>query len=303
MTFKQRQLMNHWCFDLAGDDVVFITGSGRSGTSWLANICNYQNDFRYLFEPLNPSNLSINHCIQWSLPSHAASPVLDAMLLGKISNKWVNSRNKRFFAKRRLIKEIRSNWMLPWINKHYPKTKVVMIIRNPLDVAASRKALSQRDDNSQWVWLPSLEELLKEKSLIDALNKQQFEALYAQIGNGIVMETVADWCINNLLILNQPERQSCYVVYYEELINDGVEVAKRLLNYIGVSISENLEQTLLQRSETSRSNLGTQWRDVLTDQEYKQIVNLLALFDIQKLYTDDWQPVVSNEVQSKVANA
>ena len=302
MTFKQRQLMNHWCFDLAGDDVVFITGSGRSGTSWLANICNYQNDFRYLFEPLNPSNLSINHCIQWSLPSNAASPVLDAMLLGKISNKWVNSRNKRFFAKRRLIKEIRSNWMLPWINKHYPKTKVVMIIRNPLDVAASRKTLSQRSDNSQWVWLPRLDELLKETSITDALSKQQFEALHAQIGNGVVMEAVADWCINNLLILDQPERKSLYIVYYEELINDGIEVVTRLLNHIDVNVTQNIKQALTQRSETSRSNVETKWHDVLTSQEHKQIMDLLALFEIQKLYTNDWQPVITNDVQSKVAN-
>ena len=54
---KQKLIVKYGCFDWAGDDVVLISGSGRSGTSWLANICNYKNDFRYIFEPLNPKKI------------------------------------------------------------------------------------------------------------------------------------------------------------------------------------------------------------------------------------------------------
>jgi len=55
------------CVDWAKNDVVFVSGSGRSGTSWLANLCNYRNDFRYLFEPLNPAVLPPNTVNQWCL--------------------------------------------------------------------------------------------------------------------------------------------------------------------------------------------------------------------------------------------
>lgn len=37
-------------FDLAGENVVcFLAGSGRSGTTWVQEMINYNDDFRILF--------------------------------------------------------------------------------------------------------------------------------------------------------------------------------------------------------------------------------------------------------------
>jgi len=298
----RQSLLQQAFVDVAGSDVVFVAGSGRSGTSWLANVCNVNNDFRYLFEPLNPSNLSADTPVSWALALDAESSVMDAILTGKVSNQWVNSRNRRFFAQRRLIKEIRSNLMLPWISKHYPKTKIVMILRNPLAVAASRKSLAQRDDHSKWVWLPSLDQLLNEPIIKASLTDELYGALSAQVDQGIVMETVADWCINNLLMFDEPEQQNWHIVYYENLVNDGARVATRLLEYLGVNVTQSLEKALSKKSETSRSSLVSQWEGVLTSDEIESATQLLNLFGVNRVYTNDWQPI-TNQQRAKVNHA
>lgn len=290
--FRPIQLAKSVCFDRAGSDVVLVCGSGRSGTSWLANICNYQNDFRYLFEPLNPVFFEPTESVQWCLSTEQDFPVLRSALEGKVSNKWVNSRNRRVFAKRRLVKEIRSNFMLSWVNENYPKTKIVLITRNPLAVAASRKSLSLRQDNSKWVWEPELSVLLNEPALKESLNQTQFDALSSQVGKGIVLETIADWCINNLIVYDHLERNTYFHVYYEHLVSNGQAVCKQLMRYIGVEYHACIEQALTRTSETSRSPVVLTWRDVLTKQEIREATELLAIFGVERLYTADWQPVI-----------
>jgi len=265
----------------------------------VANICNFQNDFRYIFEPLNPSE--IEHAMDefsWYLTDDDQAPFLHSILEGRISNQWVNSRNKRLFARRRLIKEIRSNTMLKWIQKHCPSIKVVVIIRNPLAVAASRKRLEQRNDNSNWVWVPTLKELLAEPRLKSSISAEQFELLSKQIGKGVVMETIADWCINNLLAFDLSKQKKWHLVYYEELLTNGDEVVIDLMKFLQISIKRNIQTALIKRSETTRSSPSesSAWSDVLSSGEIEQANKLLNTLGVDKLYTKDWNPVLSSSL-------
>ncbi len=38
---------------------VFVSGVGRSGTTWVANIINYANDYRFMFEPFHPQRVDV----------------------------------------------------------------------------------------------------------------------------------------------------------------------------------------------------------------------------------------------------
>lgn len=298
--FKKRLLINYGSFDLAGDDVVLISGSGRSGTSWLANICNFQNDFRYLFEPLNPVFLNQKK-VKWCLSAGDEFCALALPLQGEVSNSWVNSRNNKLIARRRLIKEIRSNFMLSWVIKNAPKTKVLVMLRNPLAVAASRKKLDQRKDGSDWQWLPCLEQLLEEPLLKEVIDEHQFELLNKQLGQGIVMETIADWCINNLLALRLIKEGELKLVYYEDLLENGSDEVIEIFKFINVEVKQNsdIERALLQRSETSRNlienrQLLDQWKTVLREDEISQATDLLMAFGISDLYKQDWAPAINS---------
>jgi len=305
-TLKIRELAKRYCYDRAKKDVVLVSGSGRSGTSWVANICNFQNDFRYIFEPLNPEKIELGiDDFNWCLNEQSDAPLLSSILDGHISNSWANSRNKRLIAKRRLIKEIRSNTMLKWVSKHYPKVKVVVVLRNPLAVAASRKRLEKENPRSNWVWLPSVETLLKEPQLKESISHEQFELLAQQVGKGVVMETMADWCINNLLAFNLSEQPDWYVVYYEELLADGDAVASGLMEFLGISIKKDIQAALSQSSETTRlrNSVSVEWFDVLSADEIDQATMFLQAFGVDKLYSKSWAPLLKSGQQADSVKA
>ncbi len=288
-------------FDLAGDDVVIIVGSGRSGTSWLANICNYRNSFRYLFEPLNPAHLTVHkESPFWCLQNEYAYPLLDRVMRGKVRGTWVDSRNRSVFAKRRLIKEIRANMLVPWISSNFPKALIVLLLRNPLSVAASRKTLSdQRYGN--WSWEPNLEELLKTPCIVEKLSNSEFALLRQQIGSGIVMESIADWCINNLVATRNECFKKAHVIFYEDLIVKQDEVVKDLLSHIGVEWNSDVNLAIKKTSEPSRRKVDIKdmnpqsvlndWQHHITPEERDQALELLRAFDVSRLYTDDWLPI------------
>lgn len=300
-----KSLPRNVCFDYAGSDLVFIAGSGRSGTSWLANICNYKNSFRYLFEPLNPRAMVMGDEFRWCLMPNEKSLLLDKVITGKVSNSWVNSRNQRMFARRRLIKEIRSNLMLTWLHTHYPLTKLVLILRNPLDVAASKKKLASLNDGSRWLWEPCLATLLAESQLQKQLTAYEYEVLSEQIGQGVVMESIADWCINNLVAMRAIETSTIHVIYYERLLSNPSRELPNLMTYIGVDMDDSLLTKVHQPSETTRKPSGLNqgddlssqlmtWDKSLTPEEQKRATKLLSIFGIERFYSDRWEPVIGS---------
>lgn len=299
----RRDLARWFYVDLAGGNTTLIAGSGRSGTSWLANICNYRNDFRYMFEPLNPASFrEPQHIESWCLSKEAQSPMVERMLTGELDGDWVDSRNRRFIARRRLIKEIRSNLMLTWMQSRFPKLKIVTIVRNPLMVAASRARLNRLSDGSEWVWKPSLERLLKEPNLIAMLSTSELALLKKQIGCGIALETIADWCINNLVALRLSPLDGTHRVYYEALSDHTEATVKALLEFIGVPYEASVLDMVARPSETSRHQSATNddlhdgvaaeaWISDLTEREVEVGLELLDTFNVRQLYTPEWGPV------------
>src|SRR6516165_9942427 len=48
-----RAVFSRLFIDLGGaaNNVVFLAGTGRSGTTWVSHFINYRNEYRYIFEP------------------------------------------------------------------------------------------------------------------------------------------------------------------------------------------------------------------------------------------------------------
>lgn len=297
----RRSLRQNLCIDLAGNDVIFIAGSGRSGTSWLANICNYRNSFRYLFEPLNPRHLPERYQpFKWCANIDDKHEPLGSVIAGKSASTWSNSRNTRLIANRRLIKEIRANLLLPWINVNQPEVKTLLLMRNPLAVAASRKALAYQKEGN-WVWEPSLRELLDEPALKAQLSNEEYQLLSLQVDKGVVLETIADWCINNLVASRLIDFTKTYLIFYEDMVSRQDMTVRSLMNFIEVGYHQNIETFLSRKSETTRSSnnvaqptssddVANQWQQVLTPQEIVSANELLNSFEIERFYTADFVP-------------
>ncbi|MEM9549402.1 MAG: hypothetical protein AAGA77_25760, partial [Bacteroidota bacterium] len=92
------------------NNTILILGSTRSGTTFLMESLNANNEYRLIFEPFNPgyvrewSAYSARHYIDPQEYSENEKNAVNQILRGKIKNKWVDQYNRKVKSEKRLIK-------------------------------------------------------------------------------------------------------------------------------------------------------------------------------------------------------
>ena len=162
-------------------DSVFLAGSGRSGTTWVSGIIDHHNEYRLIFEPFHPGKVRVCKDFrrkQYLRPDDRREEYLGAarrILTGKLRSPWTDRFNTKLLARRRLIKDIRANLLLGWMAENFPGMPIVLLMRHPCAVAASRLALGWRDNLSETMEQEELVEdfsLPLEAGLRDALRRE-----------------------------------------------------------------------------------------------------------------------------------
>lgn len=188
--------------------------------------------------------------------------------------------------------------MVPWINQNFPEAKVVLLIRNPLAVAASRKKLSIHSSGN-WEWRPSPEVLLAQPSIRSLLTQEEQNLLSSQLERGVVYETIVDWIITNLLAFRLIDFETNHLVYYENLARKKHQVIEELFEFVKVPKAPDMQEYFDKKSHTTR-NSGDglvshdpleAWKQVLSKQEISESRGLLANFAIDRFYTESFEPV------------
>lgn len=136
---------------------VAILGFGRSGTTWISDIVSKVTGRLVLFEPLHPAASALGKRFTYSRGGAAATDplakYLDDVLGGRVRAKWL-LRNHLPVALDEVseefvdaiwrecaiagFKEIRANFMIPWIARNLD-VRIVFVMRHPLAVMASLK--------------------------------------------------------------------------------------------------------------------------------------------------------------------
>lgn len=120
ISFIKRRLASRLVIDRDPDPrkTIFLAGTARSATTWVSDIINYRNEYRYIFEPFNSQKVPLVTPFGWRKylrPDEQNDQLLDiarVILTGKIQNEWTERFNKRFRCDQRLIIEIRANLFL-----------------------------------------------------------------------------------------------------------------------------------------------------------------------------------------------
>ena len=132
-------------FDLARyDQTVFLAGTGRSGTTWLEDLINFDGSYRVMFEPFHTRRTDVLR--EWNYRQYLRPTNLDEkfvhpatqILSGKVRSKWIDQFRCRPIVTRRLIKDIRANLILKWIKHNFPEIRIVLLLRHPCAVASSK---------------------------------------------------------------------------------------------------------------------------------------------------------------------
>jgi len=276
------------------ENSVFLTGSARSGTTWLSNIINYKNEYRYIFEPFheNYSNFYNGYfCkkyINFNDNNDLKKEKMNSLLIGNVKGQWVDKFNKKFISKKRLIKSIRAHHLLEWLNYNFPKLPIVLMLRHPCAVANSRMKLG---------WDTPLSDFLNQKKLMEDYLKE-FKP-YIMEAKTEFEKNIFMWSIQNFLPLKHFKSRDIYICFYENLCINPIDEIKRLFNFLDIEFSKNdILKKVNIPSETSRKdsaiktddNLINLWRENFSSIQIKRANEILSLFNLENIYLENSVP-------------
>lgn len=272
---------------------VFLAGSGRSGTTWLSEIVNHRNDYRYVFEPFYPDRVRICKDFrrkQYLRPDDRREEYLGPardILSGRVRSLWTDRYNRKLLVRRRLIKDIRANLLLGWLQANFPGMPVVFLLRHPCAVTASRLRLG---------WQDVLDDTMEQGDLVEDFLRP-FEA-EIRAARDPFERSVFLWCIENYVPLLQLGRGGTHVLLYEDLCLRPREEVRRLLAFLGEAADKNAHLALRRPSPLSRPDsavvLGARpvesWTSLVSDAQVERTIEILSLFGLDHVYGESPVP-------------
>jgi hypothetical protein len=284
-------------FNSDNSNSIFLAGVGRSGTTWVSDIINYKNEYRYIFEPFHPHRVDICREFryrQYLRPENQGKDFIEpvkSILSGRIRNSWTDKFNKKFICKKRLIKDIRANLLLGWIHQHFPNIPIILLLRHPCAVAHSKLKLN---------WNTHLNEFLAQEELMeDFLNpfRKEIEKAQSDFEKHIFL-----WCIENYVPLKVFKQGEIHLAFYENFCEKPEEEIQRLFSFLGKNFDETIFLNLKKPSIESRKHspivsggsLIDSWMKHITDEQIRRAVDILSLFGLNSVYSQDSMPNIDN---------
>ena len=281
---------------------VFISGSGRSGTTWLQEIINYKNQYRILFEPFYKDKVDILrnwHYRQYLRPSNNDSQYLKPakrILSGRIRNAWIDEKNHQKVAFKRLIKDIRTQFLLKWIKANFPKIPIIMIMRHPCAVANSKLILgwnAQLDEHLQEIFNQAL---LVQDHLCPFVTKRH--ELKDDFEKHVFL-----WCLEYYVPLRQFQENECLLIFYEELCENYQNEVERIFTFLDQPFTKEVIQLQKTPSALSRkdspiytgSSLVSTWRKNISSEQINRSTQILSWFGLKSIYNDGDMPLLDAE--------
>ncbi|MBC5824884.1 MAG: sulfotransferase [Candidatus Eremiobacteraeota bacterium] len=268
------------------DKTIFLAGSGRGGTTWIAEIINYTNNYRFIFEPFFADKVPVCRHFrnrQYIRPDDADPRFLQpatSVLSGRLHSRWSDYYNRRLISSRRLVKDIRANLFLKWIRRHFPTIPIVLLLRHPFAVVHSRTVLNWHDD------------------LTDFLDQPQLMANHLDPFKNCMMGAVdafdrhlIRWCVENFVPLNQFRAGEVHLAFYEQFCTDPKAAVGGLFDYLNIPVHKSLFGRMGRPSSqlyADRPHAG--WQKTITPAKMKRGLEILNAFGLDRIYSAEGMP-------------
>ena len=274
-------------------NTIFLAGSGRSGTTWLSEILNHDNEYRYIFEPFHPDKVKL--CKHFRRKQYLRSgdrrkeflEPAEKILSGSFRNLWTDRFNRKRIPRRRLVKDIRANLLLGWMHSNFPGMPLVLMLRHPCAVTNSRLELG---------WKDILDETIGQRELVeDHLSPFVEECRSARHP---FERSIFLWCIENYVPLQQLGSGAIYPVFYENLCTNPEVEVRRLYEFLGRKAGPGVYRSIERPSPLSRREsavvLGERpvdsWMSSVNAADTERAVEILTLFGLDRIYGEDPMP-------------
>jgi hypothetical protein len=285
-------------FGFAYRQSVFIAGMGRSGTTWIAEVLNYDRRYRTVFEPFHPGQVSAAaHLdpLRYRRPTTEDSLLLKysrRVLTGRVGGPWIDRFNRRLISRRRLVKEIRANLWLKWLKLHFPDLPIILVMRHPCAVAESWMRLR---------WPNRVPDYFSQPDLVaDFL--APFRECLGDVSTAFECYIVA-WCIQHLVPLRQFAPGDLHVIFYERLLTHPEATIAAASQFLGARFDDRVFRALVRPSAaTTRESdaravwgidLAAAWQKRVPAEARKRATEILRWFGLDAIYCEDPLPIIT----------
>ncbi len=289
--------------DLRPDSTIFISGMARSGTTWLAEILNYDNSQRDILEPFLPAKVKTAQMFKTNqyLPPENRDPVFiqhaNKILSGNFRSHWSDWGNRKFISTRRIIKDVRANLMLKWLLGLRPKMPTLFLIRHPLSIHASWKKLGWGRGTAS-----------KAGDFEQVINQAELLVDHPLIANGLARIDPSDyfeksiflWGILHYVPFRQLTPEDCLFVFYENLVLKPEEELSRIFSHLNKPFDfSTLRHKIRTPSKTNYheknftvapETLIQDWMKDFSAAEISRAGEILEIFGLNRLYDENGFP-------------
>jgi hypothetical protein len=288
-----RAAMSQFHFDDNTDvrNTIVLAGSGRGGTTWIAEIINHDNEYRFIFEPFAAQKVPLARGFrnrQYLRPDDAATGFYEPaklLLSGAFRNSWTDFYNRRVRSTRRLVKDIRINLFLKWIKARFPEIPIVLLLRHPCAVVSSRMSLEWDDDLSDFLEQPDLmADWLEPHRRLLASASDPFE------------KHLLRWCVENSVPLKQFRAGELHVAFYEQFCEQPATAVDELFAFLRKPVAGGVFEQLGKPSSQTRKRKSAimfgekpagSWRRYVTPEQMRRTQELLEIFGLDRIYRSD----------------
>lgn len=277
-------------------DTVFMSGTGRSGSTWLAEMLTVLPGYHILYEPfhLGSNQVCRQHGFTWNnyIRPGADAPEKKAYVKRILNGRELSTRtlNRHVIRPLKLlrvqgfvVKSINANMMLAWLSEVFP-VKTILLLRHPCAVVASQLKAGG------WSWRARKDAIYLPDQLMD--DHPHLQKIYDGLSSS--EENLAfNWAIQNFIPLRQ--RGSWLTTTYEKLVRDEDKELERIFSYLDQPIPQESLDRFGQES-TSRSSfhideksLLTGWRNHLSASQVRSILDVTHRVGVT-CYTDEVHP-------------
>ena len=278
---------------------ILVVGTGRSGTTWLAETLSNFLGFRLIFEPFHQkitskiTKLKLTRYIPPDFENQSYYKIFKWILGGNIKNRWVDNNNRVFKSESRIIKSIRLNLTLKWIKTQFPEIPIILILRHPCGVVSSRKVLGWEGSR--------LDLILEDDKLIEKHLKDYLNIIKAS--NDLIQRNALVWCIETYIPLKIMKKNELIITTYEKLITNFDKELKRILSRIlkpkNLNSNRNIKNFISVQANKNSAIIKENhplevWKHRLNQNEINKILNLVKEFSLDHIYDIQILPKTTN---------
>lgn len=233
----------------AADSRLWISGSGRSGTTWLSSLVAARRRTVLVFEPLHPRRVAlppldpplVEVYHRPYLRPDADAPdwlaLVERLFRGDLQNRWTrySVRPRRTWpglwlrhlgSPTRVVKEIRGNLLCGWLSRR-ANARVVHVVRHPCATLTSQRRAG---------WGGELDSFLCNEQLVEDHLSDSVDYLRSLTDED--ERRAARWAIENVVPLRQAELNDILVVRYEDAVRAPWDVLERIFAHAGWTLDD-----------------------------------------------------------------